>query len=94
MKLEPTITRTPYDPGLLEVILTNLRGELDRRLDKHGPGIYASEHETYGILHEEVDEFLEAVRNGDHHECRDELFDVAVAALFGIVSSLQNFEDA
>ena len=83
--------RQRYDPQLLEVVLANLRGELDRRLKKHGPGIYASECETLGIVAEEYDEFVDAVRANDHTKCRAELFDIAVAALFGVVSSVQNY---
>lgn len=92
-RLMPTIIREPYDPKLLEVVLTNLRGELDRRLKKHGPGIYASEHETLGIIAEEYQEFIDACKLGDHYECRSELFDIAVTAVFGIVSSAQNYSE-
>ena len=88
----PKVPRPEFDPKLLEAVLTNLRGELDRRLRKHGAGIYASHHETLGIIAEEYQELIEAITSNDPSEVRKELFDVAVAALFGIVSSVPVYD--
>lgn len=56
------------------------------RIDEKGRGIFVSSHEVQGALVEEVDEFKGEVRNNDSKKQKDELLDVAVAALWGIVS--------
>lgn len=89
MSAQTALPRPAYNPQLLDVVLKNLNGELDRRLHKHGPGIYASSHETLGIVTEEYLELIEAAKANNHADFRAELFDLAVAALFGVVSSAQ-----
>jgi len=57
------------------------------RLMQKGRGAFASRHETLGIIQEEMHELVEAVRDGDLAAVRDELLDVAVAALIGLASA-------
>jgi NTP pyrophosphatase (non-canonical NTP hydrolase) len=56
------------------------------RIDEKGRGIFMSSHETLGVLVEEIAEYRGEVRNNDSKKQRDELLDIAVAALWGIVS--------
>lgn len=45
-----------------------------------------STHEILGIVDEEHFELTEAVRDGDATEIKKELWDIAIAALYGILS--------
>jgi len=59
--------------------------KLRYRLETKGPGSYASRHEIYGILAEEMDELLDELRINTlsgYKNFRKELLDVAVAAIF------------
>lgn len=51
-----------------------------------GCGAFVSTHEVYGALAEEMDELLDVVREDNLYEARQELFDVAATAIFGIAS--------
>lgn len=82
------VTRPEYDRDDMAVVLEDLAAHLNARL-KHGPGVYASPHETLGVVAEEYDELLEAVRSNDAADTAKELMDVAVGALFGIVSLMK-----
>ena len=63
--------------------------DLNRRLEKHGRGSFIGSHEIYGVIAEEMDELLEAIRGNNLHLVENELMDVAVAALFGYASLRQ-----
>jgi hypothetical protein len=71
---------------VLTKVLNELRHELQRRTDKHGPLCFIGPHETLGILDEEFDELRDAVRANDSEEERKELMDIAVGAVFGVAS--------
>ena len=64
-----------------------------KRLDKHGHGIAISPHEVYGILAEEMDELVDELRANNRVEFYDELVDIAIAAIFGMVSLAHIIED-
>ena len=72
-------------------------GEVSRRMEqkmkKYGERTFVSSHEIYGILAEEMDEFLSAVRKGDVDGIKDELIDIAVAAVFGLASAMNEQMD-
>jgi hypothetical protein len=71
--------------ALTEVLLS--AGNLIRfHYKKKGEGAAISTHEVYGLLAEEMDELMEAMRDDDASHFYDELMDIAVAALHGAVS--------
>lgn len=57
---------------------------LYQRLAKHGPGAFVSDHEALGVLVEEYDELIDAIRANDPAYVRNEWLDVAVVALFAL----------
>ena len=61
-----------------------VKSELIRRLNEKGYGIWLWDHETLGIITEEYHELIEAIHKRDG--VRNELLDLAVACIFGIVS--------
>lgn len=67
--------------------LEELESCLAARLKKHGCSLHTSAHETYGIVAEEFKELMDAMHDNDEYEFVEELKDIAVAAIFGIVSS-------
>lgn len=72
------VTLDRIDAGLLQ-----LRVEILRRLDQHGPGEFVSTHEILGVVTEEYFELVDAVKRHEHVGA--ELMDVAVGALFGAI---------
>lgn len=69
-----------------------VRRKLSSRLEKHGPGSYASAHEAFGILAEEMDELLEAVRMkepGRTPQVIAECVDIAVGAIFTVAGYVE-----
>lgn len=62
------------------------------RLEKHGRGAFVSPHEILGVVAEEYDELLEAVRKDSVSLVMAELTDVAVACLFGLASLRHAYE--
>jgi NTP pyrophosphatase (non-canonical NTP hydrolase) len=81
--------RQLFRASTLKDVQAQLCKELENRLRRHGCGLFVSAHETYGVLAEEVDELLGAVRGNDIGEIRAELYDVAIAAIWGIVSTYE-----
>jgi hypothetical protein len=63
-----------------------VRDELKRQLATKGKGTFASTHEIWGALDEEVREFKNAVHDEAPASTISELSQVAVAAIFGIAS--------
>lgn len=64
------------------------------KMNKHGDGAYASNHEALGVIAEEYDEFIEAVRSNNRQRIEEELYDLATAALFAVASSRTHKESA
>lgn len=65
-----------------------IRAALRRRTVKHGQDAYVSPHHALGVLVEEYDEAVEAIRfDADPHRFDDELVDVAVTCLWALASS-------
>ena len=60
--------------------------KLESRLRERGTGIFISQHEILGIVYEEMSEYVGAVHKNDHDAQEKELLDIAVAAVWGIVS--------
>lgn len=70
----------------VERALLSLHTKLDRAIKIQGSGAFVSLHEIRGAVGEEVDEANDASHEGDVIKVREELLDVAVAALWGVVS--------
>lgn len=85
------IQRRDVLPGDLEGATMAIIDDLNRRLQKHGNGAYASKHEAFGVVAEELDELKEALRD-DSRPWRfdEELRDVAVACIFALASGPAN----
>jgi len=64
--------------------IEDVRNILAVELERKGRGSFASSHETYGVILEEVDEYWDAVKKSSAVGQREELIDIAVAALFGL----------
>jgi len=67
-------------------MLLRLKAKIVQRLNQKGWGIFVSSHEINGILREEMREFEDAVLDNDAEQIDRELLDIAVAAIFGMVS--------
>lgn len=77
--------RQQVTPEALEAGFEALRDKVNYRLKQKGDGSYASTHEIYGILAEEVKEVLDELQANDNSLFAKELLDVAVAALWGYI---------
>lgn len=66
--------------------LDALRVAMLIRLERHGYGLAAGPHEIYGILAEEMAELLDEVRANNAPDVYNELVDIAIGAIFGMVS--------
>jgi NTP pyrophosphatase (non-canonical NTP hydrolase) len=53
-------------------------------LNKKGYGSWKSRHEIMGIVTEEYDELIKAVRSESEDRVKSELYDIAVACVFAI----------
>jgi len=72
--------------------LKDLEIEVAKRLDEKGNGAFVSNHEILGCITEEYWELIEAVHNPKLYlkitndaSIKNELLDIAVAAIFGYV---------
>lgn len=72
--------------GYTDSAMKDIRDALEMRLEEKGYGTYASSHEISGVMDEEIDEMKEAVHENDQQHLRKELVDIAVGAIWGIVS--------
>jgi len=55
------------------------------RLKQKGYGTFTSRHEILGVITEEYKEFKDAVHSKDYKQMENELIDIAVGAIFGVV---------
>lgn len=78
MLLRPKMTKKEIKESLKQV-----EQAIFRRMEQKGYGTYASTHEMFGILDEEVNEVRDEIRNNNHSAICSELIDVAVTAVFG-----------
>lgn len=76
--------RAEVTPQAVELALDKLRDQIFKRLHTKGFGSFASSHEILGIIVQETHEFEATVHKKDPSV--DELFDIAVAAIFGVAS--------
>jgi len=78
--------RVPVSGDQVEAVLRRIMNNLVARAEKHGSLSYLSPHHTFGVLAEEYDETLEALRANDDESFAAELDDLAVVAIFGVAS--------
>ena len=70
----------------LEKGIESLKYKIVERYGEKGWGISVSRHEITGLIVEEWDELLEALRSNDVDDFCAELRDIAVACLHGMIS--------
>lgn len=70
----------------IQAALEDLNAFVLRRLESKGRNPFVSTHEALGVIVEEMDEFLDAVRRNDSCDVHDEIVDVAVGCWFALAS--------
>lgn len=76
-----------------ETAVRQALSELEHRIKEKGDRAFISDHEALGVIAEEYDELLEAVRSNDPEKVMHELRDVIVGALWGIASILTRMKE-
>lgn len=61
-----------------------LKLKLKYRIAQKGNHSYASVHEAYGLIAEEVKELLDAVQSNNREEVMSEMMDIAVGCIYAI----------
>lgn len=83
---------TVADAFILEC-LDQVRDKLRAALVKKGPGAFASTHEAYGVIAEEMHELLVELRSASRTDFYGELQDVACACVFAMASQKQHIQN-
>jgi len=83
----PPPLRPDISPQAFEAAVKLVRAGIEKAIEKHGRGGFVSWHEILGKIDEEHVEFIKEVQE-ESPERRDELVDIAVAAIWGVASSL------
>jgi predicted GTPase len=78
----------------LTVALEALIQAIQKRIEKHGRAMVASDHEGLGVITEEYIELVDAVRDNDRDAIVAELFDVAVSCVITVASVVAGAEIA
>ena len=86
------MNRQPVRKCSMNTAFDMVRSNMARAIEKHGNGAYVGAHEALGILTEEYDELIGAVRSDDPVQVEKELMDVAQVAIFGIASGIEQSE--
>ena len=73
--------------------INELHIQVEVRLKEKGRQSWKSRHEVLGVVAEEYQELIEAVRNGGGAALCHELMDIAVAALYGYINVKNNKTD-
>jgi NTP pyrophosphatase (non-canonical NTP hydrolase) len=73
-------------PDVVDSAIEIVKRKIHVKLKEKGPHAMASIHEILGIVTEEYDELIAAVRSDSHEAVMSECEDVAVAAIFGLMS--------
>lgn len=71
---------------LIARVLKILHARMLDRLNQHGWGIFVSDHEMLGVVTEEFQELLDAVKSNNATKVVAELEDLAVACIASLVS--------
>jgi hypothetical protein len=78
----------------LTVALEALISAIQKRIEKHGRAMVASDHEALGIIEEEYNELKDAITANDRDNIMEELFDVAVSCVITVASVVAGAEVA
>jgi len=78
--------RTELDKTQLDVVMADCKAELLSRIERHGNDSFVSSHECLGKLVEEMHELTEEVIANDPAAVEQELWDVAIAAIWAVAS--------
>lgn len=78
--------RNLIKPSDVDYALEIIRAKILQKLEEKGPRCLVSIHEILGVVGEEYDELIDAVRSNDHKAVMSECEDVAVGAIFGLMS--------
>jgi hypothetical protein len=70
----------------VDAALDVIREKILEKLEEKGPHSLCSIHEILGIVTEEYDELVLAVRSNKHKAVMAECEDIAVGAIFGLMS--------
>lgn len=79
-----TKNRQPITAEQINEAFTTIQNEMQKTLNQKGCGTFVSLHEILGVITEEYVELIDAVRRESVIFVRDELVDIAVAAIFGV----------
>lgn len=71
---------------VLDDVLDKVAHKLNYRIQQKGNNIFVSRHEICGIIREEVGEFEDLLSRGSLDDMREELLDIAIAAIWGVAS--------
>jgi hypothetical protein len=77
----------------IEEIIILFQFRLGEIISKKGDLSFNSPHEIRGALDEEVAEHLDALRADNLDDQVDELFDIAVVSIWGIISIMKNSKE-
>lgn len=78
------MNRTEIDIFTIESTIEDFKENLMNRLKQKGFGTFTSNHEIFGIIKQETSEYEEAIHKRLSDEDKiNELFDIAVACVFG-----------
>lgn len=77
---------------MIDATVSFVAQEFARRLRQKGRGALVGPHEGLGIIVEEYDELIDAIRANDRSETVKESADLAVACMFGIASLMTEEE--
>jgi len=77
--------RARVNEEFIDLAIDELKNHVKSCLKRHGDGTFASKHEAYGILAEEVQELLSAIeKNYDSDRLELEFKDVAQVCVFAL----------
>ena len=68
----------------IEEVQTKVKAQLLKCLRQKGFGAFTSSHEVLGVLEEEFCELKDAIRDNNIKNVKEELFDIAVGAIFSL----------
>ena len=80
------IERISIDVQDFDPIFNNLETKILKAMERHGTGTFASQWEILGGLTEEYHEVREAIHSKNLESVENELYDVAVVALVGLIT--------
>lgn len=78
--------RLVADQDLVNAVISDLAMHLIEKMDEKGLECFSSTHEAYGKIEEERYEALQAMHQNQDEQFEAELLDIAIAALWGVVS--------